>query len=78
MLKIPVFRSFGPNSALSDDKAMLYAKLRDDMSRPSEDTGLEIRWTPKGLSRMSHKRCEQCMASLCSVELPIPANVNVP
>ncbi|KAH7354509.1 FluG domain-containing protein [Plectosphaerella cucumerina] len=47
MLKIPVFRRFGRNGELSDDKAMLYSKLRDDMGQQSEDAGFEVRWTPK-------------------------------
>ncbi|KAL6354147.1 hypothetical protein LRP88_12481 [Fusarium phalaenopsidis] len=47
MLKVPVFRRFGRNGELSEDEAMLYAKLRDDMGQQSENAGFEVRWTPK-------------------------------
>ncbi|KAL8398621.1 hypothetical protein RB596_005954 [Gaeumannomyces avenae] len=51
MLKIPVFRRFGPNGVLSDTEAMLYAKLRDDLGRQSLEAGFEVCWTPKFFRR---------------------------
>ena len=47
LLRTPVFRRFDLNGTLSDNKAMRYTKLRDDMGRQSEDAGFEVRWTPK-------------------------------
>ena len=45
-LKIPVFRKCN-GGTLSEDEAMLYSKLRDDMGRQSLDAGFEKRWTPR-------------------------------
>lgn len=45
-LKIPVFRRYrGAN--LSEDEAMAYSKLRDDMGNQSLNAGFERRWTPR-------------------------------
>ncbi|PCD28577.1 hypothetical protein AU210_011136 [Fusarium oxysporum f. sp. radicis-cucumerinum] len=45
-LKIPVFRRYrGAN--LSEDEAMLYSKLRDDIGDQSLNSGHERRWTPR-------------------------------
>ncbi|KAK3943757.1 hypothetical protein QBC46DRAFT_21328 [Diplogelasinospora grovesii] len=45
-LKIPVFRRYhGAN--LSEDEAMLYSRLRDDIGDQSINSGHERRWTPR-------------------------------
>ena len=50
-LKVPVFRRFDRNGVLSEDEAMPYAKLRDDVGQQSEDAGFEVRWTTKVFRR---------------------------
>ncbi|KZZ97717.1 FluG domain-containing protein [Moelleriella libera RCEF 2490] len=45
-LKVPVFRHF-KGAVLSEDEAMLYTKLLDDMRRQSLESGQEKTWTPK-------------------------------
>ncbi|KAM6516642.1 hypothetical protein FALCPG4_014820 [Fusarium falciforme] len=45
-LKIPVFRRYH-GAALSEDEAMLYSKLRDDIGDQSLNSGHERRWTPR-------------------------------
>ena len=52
MMKIPIFRRY-EGSVLSSDRAMLYAKLRDDMSRQSLDAGEEQPVKPKAFRRMA-------------------------
>ncbi|PCD25770.1 hypothetical protein AU210_012206 [Fusarium oxysporum f. sp. radicis-cucumerinum] len=50
-LKIPVFRRYrGAN--LSEDEAMLYSKLRDDIGDQSLNSGHERRWTPRFARRV--------------------------
>ncbi|KAF3352302.1 Heat shock protein, putative [Verticillium dahliae VDG1] len=46
MLLRPVFRRYR-GAELCDDEAMLYSKLRDDISQQSLDSGHEKRWTPR-------------------------------
>ena len=46
MLKKPVFRRI-KGGKLSEDEAMAYAKLRDDMRQQSLDAGFENPLTPK-------------------------------
>ena len=46
MLKKPVYRRVC-GSALSEDEAMRYKTLNDDMGRQSLDAGEEKRWTPR-------------------------------
>jgi hypothetical protein len=45
-LKIPVFRRYR-EANLSEDEAMLYSKLRDDIGDQSLNSGHERRWTPR-------------------------------
>ena len=46
MLKTPVFRRI-KGDELSEDEAMAYAKLRDDLGEQSLNAGFEERLTPK-------------------------------
>ncbi|KAF3768368.1 hypothetical protein M406DRAFT_250781, partial [Cryphonectria parasitica EP155] len=45
--KIPFFRRVSSDGTLSEDEAMLYATLRDNMGRQSLDLGSEKKWTPR-------------------------------
>ncbi|KAK7219771.1 hypothetical protein V2G26_007774 [Clonostachys chloroleuca] len=46
MLKIPIFRRYRGDT-LSENEAMLYSKLRDDMGQQSLDSGSERKETPR-------------------------------
>jgi hypothetical protein len=50
MLKIPIFRGF-EGTALSDNRALPYYKLRDDMERQTLDAGFERSFGPKAFRR---------------------------
>jgi hypothetical protein len=67
-LKRPVFRRFdGPE--ISEEKALQYSKLRDDMAQQSLDAGQEKPMQPKDFRRGAANEANG-MSFWCSCELP--------
>ena len=64
-LKTPVFRRYN-RGTLSEDEAMLYSKLRDDIGQQSLDSGHEKKWTPRFARRGAANAANGTIRVRCS------------